>query len=69
MSGGPSRLLARIGGWVNLALALAGLALHGWFWGGIFLLLAVALLTQGYRVAAIFGIRLPWVRGHGSEEP
>jgi uncharacterized membrane protein YdbT with pleckstrin-like domain len=57
-----TRQLMRPAGWFNLALGIAGLALRDWLWGSIFLVLGIVLLTQGYRVLTVLGVRLPWVK-------
>lgn len=60
------RALAKFGGWFNTVLGIALLLLRGWAVGTTFLLLGLFLLTVGYRVFAIFGVRLPWVREDGN---
>ncbi len=56
------RALARFGGWINLPVGIGFLVAREWWLGGMFLLLSPFLLSIGYRVATVFGVRLPWVR-------
>ena len=57
-----NRALFRIGGWLNLAIGIEMLVVREWWYAGIALLLSPFLLSIGYRVATVFGVRLPWVR-------
>lgn len=57
-----TRPLFCFGGWFNLAYAALVLASGNWWYGIALLGLSAFLLSIGYRVAAVFGIRLPWVR-------
>lgn len=61
--------LAKFGGWFNTALGILGLCLGGWVAGVLFLTLGLILLTQGYRVSAVLGVRLPWVKGEDAASP
>lgn len=58
--------LMKFGGWVNSALGVGGLLVGAYPLGALFLALGIVLLTQGYRVSAVFGVRLPWVRSNTS---
>jgi hypothetical protein len=58
--------LLKFGGWFNSALGVGGLLVHAYLFGALFLALGVVLLTQGYRVSHVLGVRLPWVRGDTS---
>jgi hypothetical protein len=54
--------MLRLGGWINLGLGVGFLVARDWWLGGLMLLLSPFLLSIGYRVSAVFGVKLPWVR-------
>lgn len=62
MFAAEKRAVFRFGGWINLALGVGLLIGREWWYAGVALLLSPFLLSIGYRVSAVFGMRLPWVR-------
>jgi hypothetical protein len=59
------RFLARLFGWLFLLFAASAISAPrtGAREGGVlFLVIAALLLSLGYRVRRVFGVRLPWVR-------
>jgi hypothetical protein len=63
------RGLAKFGGWFNSALGVVGLSVGAWLVGALFLSLGLFLLTQGYRVSHVLGVRLPWVKARDAAPP
>lgn len=63
------RGLAKFGGWFNSALGVFGLFFGAWLMGALFLSLGLLLLTQGYRVSHVLGVRLPWVKVEDAAPP
>ena len=58
-------IIFRWGGWLLLLSTVVQLAHGEVHWGVAGLIVAAFILTIGYRVSAIFGVRLPWVRDDG----
>jgi hypothetical protein len=54
--------LFKFGGWFNTALGVGALVVRAPLQGALFLGLGLFLLSIGYRVSAVLGVRLPWVR-------
>lgn len=48
--------------WLNLAFGLAFLVGHEWGWAAAHIAIAAFFLPIGYRISAVFGIRIPWVK-------
>jgi hypothetical protein len=57
----------RVGGWIELAFAVVLLLGRDWPWAIAHLVVSAFLLPVGYRVYAIGGVRIPWVKDNGAK--